>query len=153
MKKKAIVVDLDGTLADIRHRLDLVRSDRPDFDAFYSRVFGDEVNEWCRELMLSMWAAGHDVIIVSARPERCLKTTREWLRAKDVTYTDLHLLRGAAGDNTPDQDLKRAWLRRFGKDRILFTVDDRQRVVDMWRAEGVPCLQCAAWEEFKRSKK
>lgn len=153
MKKKAIVVDLDGTLADIRHRLDLVRSDRPDFDAFYSRVEADDVNVWCRELMAAMWAWGHDVIIVSARPARCKKDTVEWLRANNVTYSDLHLLRGASGDNTPDQDLKRAWLRGFGKDRILFTVDDRQRVVDMWRAEGVPCLQCAAWEEFKRSKK
>ena len=153
MKEKAIIVDLDGTLADIRHRLDLVRSDRPDFNAFYSRIDGDYVNEWCRELMLSMWSAGHDVIIVSARPERCLKSTREWLRVNEVTYTDLYLLRGAHGDSTPDQDLKRAWLRKFGRERILFAVDDRQKVVDMWRSEGVTCLQCAAWIEFKRSKK
>ena len=54
------------------------------------------------------------------------------------------------GDSTPDQDLKRDWLRGYGKERILFAVDDRQKVVDMWRAEGVVCLQCAAWQEFKR---
>lgn len=28
-----------------------------------------------------------------------------------------------------------------GKD-ILFTIDDRQSVVDMWRANGITCLQC-----------
>ena len=29
------------------------------------------------------------------------------------------------------------------KDDVLMTVDDRQRVVDMWRAEGLTCLQVA----------
>ena len=37
--------------------------------------------------------------------------------------------------------------------RVLFVVDDRQRVVDMWRAEGITCLQCEAWPEYKRPKK
>ena len=32
-------------------------------------------------------------------------------------------------------------LRTQGKD-ILFTIDDRQSVVDMWRANGITCLQC-----------
>jgi hypothetical protein len=32
-------------------------------------------------------------------------------------------------------------------------VDDRQRVVDMWREEGLTCLQCYAWKEFKRKPK
>ena len=26
---------------------------------------------------------------------------------------------------------------------VLFAIDDRQQVVDMWRANGVTCLQCA----------
>ena len=54
------------------------------------------------------------------------------------------------GDNTPDQELKRAWLHAYGKERILFTVDDRQKVVDMWREEGLTCLQCADWKEGPR---
>jgi hypothetical protein len=35
-------------------------------------------------------------------------------------------------------------LTRMSKDNILFTVDDRQKVVDFWRANGITCLQCAA---------
>ena len=151
--KKVIVVDLDGTLADVSKRTELVRSDKPKWDEFYARVAEDKVNVWCRELMAAMWAFNHDVIIVSARPQRCMGDTREWLRVNLVSYTGIFLLRGADKDYTPDVDLKRSWLKNFGKERILFAVDDRQRVVDMWRAEGITCLQCAAWEEFKRSKK
>jgi len=62
------------------------------------------------------------------------------------------LLRGAHGDYTPDQELKRKWANSYGKNKILFVVDDRQKVVDMWRSEGLVCLQCAKWEEFKRAK-
>jgi hypothetical protein len=30
--------------------------------------------------------------------------------------------------------------------RILFVVEDRSRVVKMWRSEGLVCLQCAPGE-------
>ena len=63
------------------------------------------------------------------------------------------MIRASNKDYTPDQDLKKKWLYSFGKDRVLFVVDDRQRVVDMWRAEGITCLQCEAWPEYKRPKK
>jgi hypothetical protein len=33
-----------------------------------------------------------------------------------------------------------------GKDKILFVVADRSRVVEMWRSEGLVCLQCAPGE-------
>jgi hypothetical protein len=48
-------------------------------------------------------------------------------------------------DFRPDTEIKReilSTLRAQGKD-ILFAMDDRQSVVDMWRASGVVCLQCA----------
>ena len=64
-----------------------------------------------------------------------------------MTFNALYLLRGEHDKFTPDQDLKRTWLNQFGKEDILFVVDDRQKVVDMWREEGLTCLQCADWEE------
>jgi len=32
-------------------------------------------------------------------------------------------------------------------DRIEWIVDDRQRVVDMWRNNGFNVLQCRQWKE------
>lgn len=49
------------------------------------------------------------------------------------------------GDYTPDNELKKHWLdeaREHGLEPEL-VFDDRQKVVDMWRAEGIPCFQVA----------
>jgi hypothetical protein len=51
-----------------------------------------------------------------------------------------------AGDNTPDDVLKEQWLHAMpikDRARLVAVFDDRQRVVDMWRANGVPCFQVA----------
>ena len=59
----------------------------------------------------------------------------------------------ADGDHTPDVVLKRSWLHALHPDERPDAVyDDRQRVVDMWRDEGITCFQVAAdWEKDKRS--
>ncbi|MCU9931062.1 hypothetical protein OFL77_27400, partial [Escherichia coli] len=55
----------------------------------------------------------------------------------------------AAGDNTADVVLKRHWLTQGDAPDVVY--DDRQRVVDMWRAEGIACFQVAAnWESDAR---
>ena len=44
----------------------------------------------------------------------------------------------------PDEILKKKMLDTFvDKNDVLMTVDDRQKVVNMWRAEGLTCLQVA----------
>lgn len=49
------------------------------------------------------------------------------------------------GDYTPDNELKKKWLdqARAQERPPQLVFDDRQKVVDMWRAEGVPCFQVA----------
>ena len=61
-----------------------------------------------------------------------------------VNYHELLLRK----DNDMRQDaiVKREILQRLDKSRILFVVEDRSRVVEMWRAEGLTCLQCAPGE-------
>lgn len=155
MTRDTIVVDLDGTLADGRARYHLVAGKHRDYEAFHARLGEDPPNLWCQWLLLAFAAlnacrpAGEEpirLVLVSARPKNVEDATRAWLAKHAVRYDELHLLRDG-NDNTPDQELKRAWLHNYGKERILFTVDDRQKVVDMWRAEGLTCLQCADWGE------
>jgi hypothetical protein len=148
VKKDAIVVDLDGTLANIDHRLHLVSGKRKDFDAFYAGVGEDSVNEWCRLIMTLFEKQGFKVIIVSARRQNTEAATRAWLNDNNIKYSRLELLR-PDGDSTPDQDLKCAWLKSYGADKILFVIDDRTKVVNMWREEGVTCFQCSRWEDRK----
>lgn len=152
--KDIIVVDLDGTLANIDHRLHFIKQEKPDWKGFYKACNKDSVNEWCFALIRALTALGKDVRIVTARSQEAYLLTSNWLQehgVDDYIYK-FHFVRGI-GDYTSDDELKIKWLNESGlKDRILFVVDDRQRVVDMWRKEGLVCLQCYAWPEWKKPK-
>lgn len=161
MKRRTIVFDLDGTVANINHRLPLIQRKKPDWDAFYEACDKDTVNEWCKEIIWNSLKAGTDVCIVSARDRRVLAKTEYWMYENVLNFLtpgqldnypgygrfEMFLLRD--GDSTPDVELKRQWLLKHGKENIVFVVDDRQRVVDFWRSEGLVCLQCYAWTEWK----
>jgi hypothetical protein len=144
--QNTVVFDLDGTLANIDHRLHFLKKEPKNWDSFFSKVSGDKVNSWCKTLCDMFSQSGFIVLIVSGRPERCLKDTEKWLEDNMINRDGLILVR-RNGDHAPDDFLKEKWLKSYGKERILFVVDDRQRVVDMWRRNGVTCLQCASWKE------
>lgn len=141
-----IVCDLDGTLADCAWRANLVEGDHRDYEKFHELLIQDPPNPWCADLLAAMYAAGYRIVLVSARPKSALMATLIWLQEKRIRYHELFLVR-ETGDSTPDQELKRAWLRGYGRGRIKFVVDDRFKVVKMWREEGLICLHCAAPKE------
>lgn len=147
--KDTVVIDLDGTLANVDHRAHLVRREKPDWDKFYSDCDKDTQNEWCVHLINCMMAAGFKVLIVSARRQTEKTKTFLWLCNAFHCVPEWILLRGQ-DNHEEDTVLKKRWLDSYGKDRILFVVDDRQKVVDMWRREGLVCLQCYAWPEWKK---
>lgn len=146
------MIDLDGTLANIDHRLHFVTGEKKNYDAFYGAVSGDTVNDWCRLTMALFEKQGFKVIIVSARRQNTEETTRYWLAENNVKYSRLELLR-PDGDSTPDQELKRAWLKSYGAERVIFVVDDREKVCRMWREEGLTVLRCSDWKETKLDPK
>lgn len=149
---KRVIVDLDGTLADVEHRRHLVTGKRRNFKAFHEACVSDTPNAWCVALIEAVRAAGHEVLLVSGRSQAVEKETLEWLSKvfKDDLRNIKLVLLAPHGTNRPDTELKREWLREFGKEKVLFVVEDRARVVRMWRDEGVVCLQCDDWEERER---
>jgi len=46
------------------------------------------------------------------------------------------------GDRRPDTIVKHEILRRFFEKKDILFVVDRPSVVEMWRSEGLVCLQC-----------
>ncbi|WP_440616208.1 phosphatase domain-containing protein [Cysteiniphilum sp. 6C5] len=68
--------------------------------------------------------------------------TEQWLIWHEIPFDRLIMRKGK--DNRKDAIIKKeilGLLRQEGKE-ILFAVDDRQQVVDMWRENGITCLQC-----------
>ena len=141
-----VVFDLDGTLADIRHRVHFVRgARRPDWGAFFAACADDLPVPHVIETFKAHLDAGHRVRVWSARSDVVRADTEQWLSDHGIDPCFLQHMR-AVGDNTPDVELKRFWLSQEDE-RPDLIYDDRQRVVEMWRSEGIPCFQVVAdWE-------
>lgn len=143
-----VIFDLDGTLADIDHRLHFVKDGNKDWDGFYAACVDDLPKAAIIELALMCDDAGHEIIISSGRSENVRAQTEEWLAKHGVVYKTL--LMRPNGSFIPDQALKKAWLDQgvLGrKEDILFVVEDRDRMVKMWRDQGLVCLQVDQWVE------
>lgn len=130
-KDDCILVDVDGTLA--------MMGDRSPYD--WKRVGEDSVVEHVAEIVNAL-AVDNTVIIMSGRDGVCYPETTQWLD-KYIVYDEIHMR--AAGDMRPDSIVKYELFDEFVRPRfnVKFVLDDRQQVVDMWRALGIPCLQVA----------
>jgi predicted kinase len=143
-----VIFDLDGTIADISHRTHFVRGGNKDWESFFAGCTADSPNWPVVRAFEAHRDAGHDVEIWSARSDIVRHETEAWLEvAAGIDPTYLTRMR-SAGDNTPDVELKRYWLNQLHEsERPDIVYDDRQRVVDMWREEGIACFQVTEnWE-------
>lgn len=139
-----VLFDIDGTLAQIDHRRPLLEGERPDWKSFNKHMGDDTPNRPIVELYQTLWDSGrYQLILVSGRGEEHRKITEIWLTWNSIPFE--RILMRPANDSRPDTEIKLEileQLRTEGKE-ISFVVDDRNSVVDMWRKNGVTCLQCA----------
>lgn len=142
-----IIFDIDGTLADITHRLHHIKNGNKNWDAFHAECVNDKPVEPICMMARFHHTYSYPIILVSGRSDIVRAETVAWLAKHQIGY--LQLLMRKHGDYRPDDILKEEFLDKLLAEghKILYTVDDRQRVVDMWRRRGITCLQCAAWEE------
>ena len=163
-----IVFDLDGTLADVRHREHFIAGERPkNWVAFFEACDADRPIVPAITVLDALARAHgppHVIEIWSGRGEghegSVRRKTIQWLtRYTGLGFCDdpppegiwflgtraIHVRMRQHRNYTADDELKRGWLiksRDAGRAPDL-VFDDRQRVVDMWRSEGIPCFQVA----------
>lgn len=140
MKQKAIIVDLDGTLCNVKHRRHHIENKR--WDKFYEELTNDKPNLWCLEIIRRF--SLDEIVFVSGRPDNYRAKTIEWLRFF-TNHGDCKLLMRKEGDFRKDSVVKEEIYREQIKPLydVMFCIDDRKQVVDMWRSIGLTCLQCA----------
>ena len=89
-----------------------------------------------------MVLAGHRVEVWSGRSDEVRPESEAWLNQHAIGYAALWMRK--AGDYRQDAIVKAEWLEALPEDqRPVLAFDDRQQVVDMWRAHGVRCCQVA----------
>jgi hypothetical protein len=136
-----VIFDIDGTLADISARQHHVRSHPKNWNAFFEGMSKDKPVTSLVRLANILYDAGAYIVLCSGRNERHRAETARWMEQEGVRYHELRLR--ADDDMRSDVTAKREMLQGLDRSKILFVVEDRSRVVDMWRAEGLTCLQCA----------
>lgn len=141
--KQTVLFDIDGTLADIEHRRRFVEADPPDWGSFFKHMGDDTPNEAIVKLYHTLWDSDeYEILILSGRPEKYRAITEQWFIWNEIPFTRI-LMRGL-NDMRSDVIVKKEMLDALLTEghKIAFVVDDRNSVVDMWRENGITCLQC-----------
>lgn len=142
--KNIVLCDLDGTLADIEHRRHLVTNGNNKWNKFYEACIDDNPNIAVISAMKSFHLSKMNLHIVSGRSDLVKEKTLIWLVKHEIPFHRLTMR--TEGDYTPDDVLKLNWLNSGelgSRDNILCVLDDRDKVVKMWRGEGLTCFQVA----------
>lgn len=145
-KPRAIIVDIDGTLARM--------NGRGPFDEHL--VHTDELIEGVAAMVEQAAFNDINIIFMSGRTDGCYEATEKWLVDKLpwLGYTfgdvpdfdwDLIMRRSVEDRGRPDDIVKHElfWRHVAHKYNVLYVIDDRNKVVDMWRAIGLTCAQVA----------
>ena len=163
--KTCYIFDLDGTLANIDSRRDISmkpngKLDWEIFAAPDSILNWDTPNEPVIKMAQMFNDYGYKVVIFSGRNDRGFVATKHWLTEHDVPY-DLLVMRPdkfkanswpiADGNPAtpdmrymPDEILKKKMLDTFVDiNDVFLVVDDRDKVVKMWRDLGLNTFQVA----------
>ena len=145
-KRKAIIVDVDGTLA--------LRNNRSPFD--YEKACGDNTDFRMCRIIKSLIESDemYEVFFLTGREDigECRRITAEWIH-NHVYPKQGHngflpkdnwtLLMRSEGDHRSDEVVKKEiWEEKIKPwYDVVAVFDDRDRVVKMWRNEGLLCLQ------------
>jgi hypothetical protein len=126
------VFDIDGVLADVRHRRHFIAGRRAG-PAFFAAAADDAPLNTGIELARAAGDRGLDLVYLSGRPENLREVTVGWLRANDVP--EGRLLLRPERDRSPATAVKLRLLRRLTTTRrVVFFVDDDTDVVDAVRS-------------------
>jgi predicted kinase len=139
-----VLVDVDGTLATIEDgQGGTVRYQHDE-----SKVLHDKPIEFVVRWVQALYPH-YNICLVSGRHDWCGDDTCDWMDMHGVAFD--HILMRYSGDNRSDVLVKQEILNELaaviGKENIAFVIDDRPRVVEMWRSNGLLVIPVrGGWE-------
>ena len=162
--KNTIIFDLDGTIAlvDKRREVSKLPDGKMNWDEWFnpSNIKLDEPNIPVIKMAQLFAEDGFNIVILSGRSDKTILTTKSWLTRNRVPFHKLvmrpdkfkedswPIVKGNPATKEmrfmSDEILKKEMLDTFiNIDEVFLVVDDRQKVVDMWRDLGLTCVQVA----------
>lgn len=85
------VIDLDGTLADNRHRKHLIEKEDKEWRKYYQKAEKDKVYEKIRD-KVSAISKTHSIVILTMRSDEIKDETLKWLENHQIPFNRLIML-------------------------------------------------------------
>lgn len=138
------IFDIDGTLADISRRLHHIQKEPKDWRSFYADCADDQPIDAVVAVARAL-GAFNEIVMITGRSEEIRKETVDWLTDARVPCHGLYMRE--EGDHREDCVVKAEHLDDLilnnGRLQIAGAFEDRQQVVDMYRAKGLRVFQVA----------
>jgi HAD superfamily, subfamily IIIB (Acid phosphatase) len=133
------IFDIDGTLADLAHRLPMLDVKPVDWDAFFLACGEDRVIQHACDFCAALRNRGLLIVLSTSRPERVREITNTWFANNTQIIFEKMYMRND-GDYRPDYIVKRENLTQIREDGYnpLMVFDDRREVIEMFTLAGVP---------------
>ena len=148
--KNTIIFDLDGTLALIDgrrdHALKMGKNGKMNWNEFFNpaNIAFDMPNEPVIKMAQLFSQQGFNIVIFSGRSNKTEHTTRSWLSNNRIPFQKLVMRDSETDHFTPDWVLKKDMLdEHVDINDVFLVVDDRDRVVKLWRSLGLTTFQVA----------
>jgi phosphoglycolate phosphatase-like HAD superfamily hydrolase len=137
------VFDIDGVLADVRHRLHHVERSPKNWEGFFAGMGDDAPLEIGVAMVHEQVAAGYDIAYLTGRNESYREVTQTWLANQGLPAGRLIMRRD--NDRRPAKLYKPEALSRLARHgAIEIVVDDDAAVIDALLANGWPVFH-ATW--------
>ena len=140
--KSLYIFDIDGTIADLSHRLHFIQTTPANWDAFHDCVYNDMPISPVIST-LNHLESMNDIWFFTGRMERTRIPTIKWIK-KYVTDEEIILVMRPDGDYRSDVRVKQEMLDNMldiDRHRLVAVFDDRSRIVSMWRSNNIQCYQ------------
>ena len=130
------VFDIDGVVADVRHRLHHLDG-RKSWSGFFEEAHADTLLAEGAALVADL-AREHEIAWLTGRPEWLRATTADWLAEHGLPGSELYLR--PYGDYRPAPRYKLDVLRRLSPRGIAAVIDDDDEVIRAALAAGFPAV-------------
>jgi len=147
MRRKAIIIDLDGTLVHdpIACHYKWTNPGDVDWDEWHKSRLYLPRNTWCYDIVKNFYINNYVIIYLTGRGEDGIgrQIAQEWLSMHSPTQ-DYELIMRPEDNIIPDSILKEQIYREqiAPKYEVVFAIDDKRDVCEMWSKLGIPYLYC-----------
>lgn len=140
------IFDIDDTLSNSEHRSHWISKDNPNknWGVYYNLLIEDSPISPVVEVLKTLDAAGHRIVLCTGRPEQYRDLTVSWLEKYDIPAHDL-FMRQKSETGLRNAQAKQIMLGRIRSSGYtpVAVFEDNPLSVQMWKDNGLTVLQIA----------